>query len=99
MASIPPGWLEQAAVRGFEAEGFEVSLDRPFSGAIAPLAHYRKTPAVHSVMIEVNRALYLDEANGERLPEMPRLAATLQRVLRGLIEESARTDRSGHHAT
>jgi N-formylglutamate deformylase len=67
-----------------------VAVDRPFSGAIVPLAHHRKTPAVRSLMIEVNRALYMDETSGQRLVGMPRFQETLQRVLRGLIDRCSR---------
>ncbi len=81
-----PRWLAEAAVRSFEAEGFEVAVDRPFSGAIAPSAHYQKTRAVRSVMIEVNRALYMDEASGCRLPELPHVRDGLQRALRAILQ-------------
>lgn len=85
-----PGWLRDAAVRAFEAEGLRVAIDRPFSGALVPLAHYQRTRAVRSLMIEVNRKLYMDAASGERLPEMPRFHASLQRALREIIAEFGR---------
>jgi len=41
-------------------------------------------------MIEINRALYMDEASGERLPDFPHLQAIMERVLRGIIGCCAR---------
>ena len=43
-----------------ESKGFAVKRDSPFAGTIVPMAFYEKDPRVISVMIEVNRKLYLD---------------------------------------
>ncbi len=48
----------------FEALGFSVAFNRPFAGAIVPAKHYRADPRVKSVMVEINRRLYLDESTG-----------------------------------
>ena len=45
----------------FEGIGLTVAIDAPFSGTMVPLKHYRKDERVKSVMIEINRKLYLDE--------------------------------------
>jgi N-formylglutamate deformylase len=71
----PPA-LADAAKAFFAANGLTVALDHPFSGSIVPASHYRKDARVHSLMIEVNRALYMNEQTGEphdgfkRLQEM-----------------------------
>lgn len=44
----------------FSKRGYSVRVNSPFSGALVPLAFYQRDERVHSVMIEVNRALYLD---------------------------------------
>ena len=44
----------------FEARGYLVAIDSPFSGTLVPLKHYRNDRRVSSVMIEVNRSLYVD---------------------------------------
>jgi len=44
----------------FEACGYLVAIDSPFSGTLVPLKHYRNDRRVSSVMIEVNRSLYAD---------------------------------------
>jgi len=46
--------------QNFESLGYRVKLDSPFSGSLVPGLHYQKNKNVHSVMIEVNRSLYMD---------------------------------------
>ncbi len=55
----PPDLVE-AACRSLRAAGRSVEVDRPYGGAIVPMEFYRKDRRVASVMIEVNRRLYLD---------------------------------------
>jgi len=63
-----PEHLAGEAVAIFERAGFRTAVNRPFAGTIVPMAHYRRDPAVASIMVEVNRGLYMDEATGARLP-------------------------------
>lgn len=49
----------------FLEEGLTVLIDEPFSGTIVPLKYYRKDKRVKSIMIEVNRKLYLNEKFGK----------------------------------
>jgi N-formylglutamate amidohydrolase len=53
--------LLQEVSRYFEEQGCEVAVDQPFAGTIVPLKYYGKDQRVSSIMIEVNRKLYLDE--------------------------------------
>ncbi len=41
--------------------GYSTARNEPFSGTIVPLKHYRKDQRVQSLMIEINRKLYLNE--------------------------------------
>jgi N-formylglutamate amidohydrolase len=41
--------------------GYSTARNEPFSGTIIPLKHYRKDQRVQSLMIEINRKLYLNE--------------------------------------
>jgi N-formylglutamate amidohydrolase len=50
--------LKDCLSTAFEALGYDVAIDSPFSGTIVPLKHYHKDKRVESVMIEVNRSLY-----------------------------------------
>ncbi len=44
----------------FSGAGFRTEFDRPFSGCMIPIKHYRRDANVQGVMIEINRDLYLD---------------------------------------
>ena len=44
----------------FRHAGFRTEFDRPYSGCMIPIKHYRRDANVHGVMIEINRDLYLD---------------------------------------
>ena len=56
-----PQKLASALATAFTAKGYTVALNRPFSGSIVPLKYYLKDKRVMSVMIELNRGLYLNE--------------------------------------
>ena len=55
--------LKDCLLKVFEAFGYRVAIDSPFSGSIVPLKHYHLDRRVYSVMIEVNRSLY-DSSSG-----------------------------------
>lgn len=62
----PPD-LVTTIVKAAKDLGLTAAVDRPFAGALAPAKHYRRDGRVKSVMIEVNRRLYMDERTGERI--------------------------------
>jgi N-formylglutamate amidohydrolase len=46
--------------------GYSVGINRPYSGSLVPRRFYRKDRCVMSIMIEVNRRLYMDEMSGNK---------------------------------
>lgn len=56
-----PPELVEALEEGFVQRGYSVMIDRPFSGTMVPMKHYHTDARVRSVMIEVNRDVYLNE--------------------------------------
>ena len=50
----------------FNKKGYSVGIDWPYKGTIVPLAHYKKNKNVQSIMLEVNRALYMNENTNSR---------------------------------
>ena len=64
-----PPWLTEQAVGNFQEDGFDVGVNRPFSRALVPMKFLGREPRVASVMVEVNRSLYMDEESGHRLPD------------------------------
>ena len=61
-----PSELEMALTIAFRKQGFEVDIDTPFSGSIVPMRFFEKDKRVSSIMIEIRRDLYMDEATGKR---------------------------------
>ena len=59
--------LRDCLLKTFEALGYVVAIDSPFSGTIVPLKHYHKDQRVASVMIEVNRSLYASPSGFKRV--------------------------------
>ncbi len=59
----PPA-LRELVVGFFRERGYDVGVDVPFSGAMVPNACFGREPRLWSVMVEVRRDLYMDEATG-----------------------------------
>jgi N-formylglutamate amidohydrolase len=68
-----------------EEAGFVTALNRPFAGSIVPAAYWRSDRRVRSLMIEVRRDLYMDEATGEPLREFDRVVERICRLLEALV--------------
>jgi N-formylglutamate deformylase len=67
-----------------QAAGYTVEVDKPFSGAIVTMKYYRQTKDVASIMIEINRRLYMDEQTGEQLSAFDAIAALVNEMLSAL---------------
>lgn len=50
----------------FERKGYSLGIDWPYSGSLVPLEHYRKNKNVQSIMLEINRGLYLNEPSNQK---------------------------------
>lgn len=61
-----PPWLLEKAIESFQSSGLRVAVNRPFSGSITPQAYFRKDKRVVSLMIELNRSLYMNEMSGDK---------------------------------
>ena len=64
--------------------GYSTARDQPFSGTIVPMKHYRKEHCVQSLMIEINRWLYLGEDYSVDSERTKTLVNVLRRVAEGL---------------
>lgn len=79
----PP--VRDALVAAIEKTNDSVEVNAPFAGALVPLSAYRKNPRIRSVMIEVNRRLYMDERYGQK----NRAFEAVRGVVGRLIEAAA----------
>lgn len=83
-AAAAPGIVD-AVEAAFRAEGFTVARNAPFAGAYVTQAYGRPARRQHVVQVEIDRALYLDEARVEPGPGYGETAARLQGVIARLV--------------
>ena len=69
----------------FEDEGLVVSINEPFRGTIVPLKYLNTNENVKSVMIEINRKLYLDD-DFSKSENFDRMKERIQAVLKVISE-------------
>lgn len=55
-----PERLTDICITHFKNNGYRVELNFPYAGSIVPMNYYKKDNRVFSIMIEVNRSLYMD---------------------------------------
>lgn len=84
--------LHTLAEEFFRERGFSVGVNHPFSGTMVPNAFFARDTRVQSIMIEVRRDLYVDEAAGERNAGFARVRSVLTE-LRGVLEQFSRDGR------
>ena len=65
----------------FRALGYAVGINTPFSWTIVPMEYFRKDKRVVSVMIEVNRKLYMDEATFHKSEHFFRIGKNISRCI------------------
>ena len=63
-----------------ESLGYSTARDQPFSGTIVPMKHHQKDQRVQSLMIEINRWLYLGEDYSVDSEMVEALIEVLRRV-------------------
>ena len=61
-----PKYLIDLSIGFFKDAGYSLGIDWPYKGAIVPLAYYNNNKNVESIMLEINRGLYLKEPTNEK---------------------------------
>jgi N-formylglutamate deformylase len=80
-----PNEISSRIKEKFVEKGYRVELNAPFSGAIVPENFYGVNPNVYSVMIEVNRSLYMSEDTTEKSPSFEKTALDIAFVLEAVF--------------
>ena len=82
----PLEWVE-ASVKFFDDRGFRLGIDEPYAGSIVPMKHYQKDSRVKSMMLEINRNLYMKEdyTRGPRFNEIQGVVSDFFSMIRGMI--------------
>lgn len=73
-----PEALTNEIVKLFKEKKYSVAINRPFSGSLVPGIYYQKNSNVHSIMIEVNRNLYMNGRTGMKIPNFAKVKSDLQ---------------------
>jgi N-formylglutamate amidohydrolase len=73
-----PSYLIEASQEYFNSKGLSLGIDTPYSGSIVPMEYYQKDPRVSSIMLEVNRRMYLNEPTNEKSEEYIRTKEVVQ---------------------
>lgn len=71
------------------AMNYEVHLNRPYAGGFITEHYGNPKQGVHTIQIEVNRALYMDEERLEKVRGFDKLAAALERLAGRLANDVA----------
>ncbi len=61
-----PKKLIDLSISFFESAGYTLGIDWPYKGSIVPMEHYHKNKNVQTIMLEINRGLYLNEPTNEK---------------------------------
>jgi N-formylglutamate deformylase len=76
-----PDSLVQVAKKEIDGMGYTVGINQPYAGSIVPIAFYQKDSRVMSIMIEVNRSLYMDETTGNKTATFEKTRKKIQIIL------------------
>ena len=76
-----PDYLIETSKNFFKKKGYSLGVDWPYSGSIVPLNHYQKTINVSSIMLEINRSLYLNEPGNQKSSNYLAIKETINEYL------------------
>lgn len=61
-----PKELIDLSISFFENAGYTLGIDWPYKGSIVPMEYFQKNNMVQTIMLEINRELYLNEPSNEK---------------------------------
>ena len=61
-----PQELIKLSEKYFESLGYTLGINTPYSGTIVPMKYYNNNKNVQSIMLEINRKLYLEEPTNNK---------------------------------
>ena len=78
--------LTSKVERFFRGEGFSVTRNAPYAGGYTTRRYGRPRRGVHVLQIELNRALYMNEADVEKSKQFHHLQEKITRLIADIIE-------------
>jgi N-formylglutamate amidohydrolase len=61
-----PQNLVDISVAFFHKKGYSLGIDSPYKGLIVPLEYHQQNNKVQTIMLEINRKLYLNEPSNDK---------------------------------
>jgi N-formylglutamate amidohydrolase len=80
------GVVAETVEKTLRTLGYTVSRNKPYAGGFITEHYGNPAAGLHSIQLEINRALYMDERRHQRTDGFARLAADLETVARRLGE-------------
>jgi len=77
--------LLEVAKQFFIDRNFSVGINTPYSGTIVPMKFYQKNKNVQSLMLEINRRLYLNDNTNRKSGDYPIVKETVQEFISDLV--------------
>ncbi|MFZ4799575.1 MAG: N-formylglutamate amidohydrolase [Bacteroidia bacterium] len=77
-----PQKLIDLSVDFFNKKGYTLGINRPYNGTIVPLEYYQKNKNVNSMMLEVNRKLYLNGLTNEKSKNYSEIKMLIQEYIK-----------------
>jgi N-formylglutamate amidohydrolase len=76
--------LIAAAERAFRSLGYQVGRNAPYAGGYTTRTYGRPRVGIHALQIEINRALYMDEASVTRHDRFEQVRSDMEKVIEAL---------------
>lgn len=77
----PQKWID-ASIAFFEEKGYSLGVDKPYSGSMVPMDYYQTDKNVQSIMLEINRKLYLEEPSNKKSSQYQKTKQVVQEFLK-----------------
>lgn len=81
-----PRALIEVTLRSLKDMGYTVGINQPYAGTLVPMAYYRKEHRVASIMVEMNRSLYMDKLAGTKTSGFDRTKERVRILLNSVRE-------------
>ena len=82
-----PTTLEEFVLEFFsKKQQLFTKINYPYSGSLVPIKFYEKDKRVSTIMIEINRNIYMDETTGEKSKSFESLQKIIQKFIFSLDE-------------
>jgi len=76
-----PRELTETAEQFFKRKEFSVKVDKPYRGTMVPLKYYKGDANVQSIMLEINRKLYLQGNTHQKSENYPKVKGTVRKFI------------------